>query len=67
MKFFDRDNEMCELRKIREMSRESARFTVLTGLSRCDYWAGIERHPAVVNPVGRWDDPNVLSLRGEWD
>ena len=34
MKFFDRDNEISELRKIREMSRESARFTVLTGRRR---------------------------------
>ena len=31
-------------------------------------WAGLKRHPAVVNPVGRpADDPNVLSLRGTWD
>ena len=31
-------------------------------------WAGIRAHPAVVNPVGRAaDDPDVLSLRGEWD
>ena len=34
MKFFDRDNEICELRKIREISHESARFTVLTGRRR---------------------------------
>ena len=34
MKFFDRDNEICELRKIREISRETARFTVLTGRRR---------------------------------
>ena len=31
-------------------------------------WAGIEPHPAVVNPVVRpADDPDVVSLRGEWD
>ena len=34
MKFFDRHSEIGELRKIREMSRESARFTVLTGRRR---------------------------------
>lgn len=32
-----------------------------------DAWGGIPSHIAVVNPVGRpSDDPNVLSLRGEW-
>ena len=34
MKFFGRDNEMRELRKIREISHETARFTVLTGRRR---------------------------------
>ena len=34
MKFFDRDNEVRELRKIREISHEAARFTVLTGRRR---------------------------------
>ena len=30
-------------------------------------WAGRPAHPAVVNPVGRGGDPNVLSLRGTWE
>ena len=34
MRFFDRHSEIEELRKIRELSRESARFTVLTGRRR---------------------------------
>ena len=34
MRFFDRDNEIRELRNIREVSRETARFTVLTGRRR---------------------------------
>lgn len=34
MKFFDRDIEVRELRKIREISHETARFTVLTGRRR---------------------------------
>ncbi len=34
MKFFGRDSEIKELRKIREVSREAARFTVLTGRRR---------------------------------
>ena len=34
MKFFDRDNEVRELRKIRKISHETARFTVLTGRRR---------------------------------
>lgn len=34
MKFFDRNSEVEELRKIREVSRETARFTVLTGRRR---------------------------------
>ena len=34
MRFFDRDNEICELRKTREISHETARFTVLTGRRR---------------------------------
>ena len=34
MRFFDRDNEISELRNIREVSRETARFTVLTGRRR---------------------------------
>lgn len=31
MRFFDRENEIAELRRIREVSQETARFTVLTG------------------------------------
>ena len=34
MRFFDRHSEIDELRKIRELSHESARFTVLTGRRR---------------------------------
>ena len=34
MRFFGRDNEICELRKTREISHETARFTVLTGRRR---------------------------------
>lgn len=34
MKFFGRDREVDELRNIRELSRETARFTVLTGRRR---------------------------------
>ena len=34
MKFFDRQNEIAELRRIRELSRTSSRFTVVTGRRR---------------------------------
>ena len=34
MKFFDRTNEIAELRRIREVSQGTARFTVLTGRRR---------------------------------
>ena len=34
MKFFGRDNELDELRKIREISLENSRFTVVTGRRR---------------------------------
>ena len=34
MRFFDRENEIAELRRIREVSQETARFTVLTGRRR---------------------------------
>ena len=38
------------------------------GLTARESWAGLKAHPAVVNPVGRApDDPNVVSLRGNWD
>ena len=36
------------------------------GLRGADYWAGIPRHPAVVNPVGREKDGTWISLAGEW-
>ena len=37
-------------------------------LRGCESWAGLKAHPAVVNPVGRpADDPDTVSLRGEWD
>ena len=32
-----------------------------------DTWAGIRPLPAVVNPVGREESPDLISLRGEWD
>lgn len=42
----------------------AADASVMTGR---DSWGGIASHVGVVNPVGRDpDDPNVLSLRGEW-
>ena len=34
MKFFDRENEIAELRHIRDTAAESSRFTVLTGRRR---------------------------------
>ena len=34
MRFFDRDGEIAELRRNRELGRESSRFTVLTGRRR---------------------------------
>ena len=34
MKFFDREHEIAELRRIRDMAVESSRFTVLTGRRR---------------------------------
>ena len=34
MKFFDRESETAELRRIRDASERSSRFTVLTGRRR---------------------------------
>ena len=34
MRFFDRENEITELRRIRDVSQGTARFTVLTGRRR---------------------------------
>ena len=48
-----------------DVTRASA-YDVALGLRGPDYWAGIPRHPAVVNPVGREDDGTWLSLSGEW-
>lgn len=44
-----------------------AAFDRQTGLAGSEYWAGLKRHPAVVNPVGRAASPNVISLAGEWE
>ena len=39
----------------------------LCGAQEMDVWSGRDRHVAVVNPVARpADDPDVLSLRGDW-
>ena len=37
-----------------------------TGLVGTDYWAGLRRHPATVNAVGRERDDSWISLAGEW-
>ena len=34
MKFYDRQDEIAELRRIRELSRRSSHFTVITGRRR---------------------------------
>ena len=34
MKFYGRENEICELRKIRQLSKAGSRMTVLTGRRR---------------------------------
>lgn len=38
-----------------------------TGSNADDFWAGRPSHVAVVNPVGRGEDANILSLRGDWE
>ena len=46
----------------------SLAFAAAEPLKGDDQWAGIPRHPAVVNSVTyAKDDPNLISLRGEWD
>jgi len=42
-------------------------FDRSTGLTGSEYWAGVKRHPAVVNPVGRASSPSLLSLSGDWE
>lgn len=44
-----------------------AAFELETGLRGADYWAGIPRHPAVVNAVGREQDGTWMSLSGTWE
>ena len=34
MKFFDREDEIAELRRIRDLAKDTSRFTVLTGRRR---------------------------------
>ena len=41
-------------------------FELETGLRGADCWAGIPRHPAVVNAVGREQDGTWMSLSGTW-
>ena len=43
MKFYGRDDELAELAKIRELSRESSRFTVVTGRRRVGKTELVER------------------------
>ena len=42
-------------------------FQRKTGVSGADAWAGIPRHPAVVNPPVRAEGTPYLSLAGEWE
>ena len=43
-------------------------FAAAEPLKGVDCWAGIPRHPAVVNAVGYVSgDPDILSLRGAWE
>ena len=42
-------------------------FQKKVGVSGADAWAGIPRHPAVVNPPVRAEGTKVLSLAGEWE
>lgn len=42
-------------------------FSAALPLKGVDWWAGIPRHPAVVNPAAGQDPSAVLSLRGEWE
>ena len=70
MKFFDREREIEILRDIREKSRESARFTVVTGRRRIGKTALIlkayEKTPLLYFFVGRKAE-NILceEYRGE--
>ena len=56
---------LCVSGALAETYREA--FDRRTGLSGSEYWAGLKRHPAVVNPVGRAASPDVMSLAGEWE
>ena len=42
-------------------------FQRKAGVSGADAWAGIPRHPAVVNPPVRAEGTPYLSLAGEWE
>lgn len=56
---------LSELKTDRTVPLASAVDSAL-GLRGPDYWAGIPRHPAVVNPVGRESDWTWISLAGDW-
>ena len=50
------------------LSASRIAFAAAEPLKGDDQWAGIPRHPAVVNSVTyAKDDPNLVSLRGAWE
>ncbi len=70
MRFYDRDNEIATLRGIREMAKENARFTVVTGRRRIGktslVWKAYEDEPALYFFVARKAEPELCEdFRGE--
>lgn len=55
------------IRKLDGIEDPVSVFNQRTDLADSEYWAGIKRHPAVVNPVGREPSADVMSLSGEWE
>ena len=63
MKFYDRENEIASLREIREMAKENAQFTVVTGRRRIGktslVWKAYEDEPALYFFVARKAEPEL--------
>ena len=71
MRFFDRTEEIAFLRKIREMAKNNAQFTVVTGRRRIGktslVWKAYEDEPILYFFVARKAEgdllPNAMEIR----
>ena len=58
---------LCAVAAALSADDELRAFERKVGVSGGDVWAGIPRHPAVVNPPVRAEGTKYMSLAGEWE